>query len=121
MGSDSVPAFPSAEYEQGCLSGVTPVYNEVKTVAEVIEGVLAQSAVPELIVVDVSNSINQPDAFRGQFFPQYSLKILISPRTLCLGLREVQRVPHSFIASFGGRRHPSKSSSAFIPSEARFR
>jgi glycosyltransferase involved in cell wall biosynthesis len=42
--------------ETGCLSVVMPVYNEVRTVAEIVRRVLGQPVVRELIVVDDGSS-----------------------------------------------------------------
>ena len=59
-----------------CLSVVMPVYNEEKTVAKVIESVLAQRPVQELIVVDDHSSDGTWEVLQGLERPDKRLKIL---------------------------------------------
>jgi glycosyltransferase involved in cell wall biosynthesis len=56
---------PAAPASRPCVAAIMPVYNEAKTVAEMIRIVLAQPCVAELIVVDDASSDGTWDVLQG--------------------------------------------------------
>ncbi len=59
------------------LSVIIPVYNEEKTIKDILDRVLAVSITKEVIVVDDGSSDSTPDILSGMKNPQ--LKVLIRP------------------------------------------